>query len=88
MPLEYGRMLLNIGFRAVSSCIPGVALVHLTIEEFGPAFCTAVWEKFSPWSASQRQTAWEQMGQLSVDEARRRDDRCLHACDAVSMSDE
>lgn len=71
MPLEYGRMLLNIGFRAVSACIPGGALVHLTIEEFGPAFCSAVWEKFGPWTASQRQTALEQMGQLSVDEARK-----------------
>jgi serine/threonine protein kinase len=71
MALEYGRMLLNIGFRAISGCIPGGALVHLTIEEFGPEFCSAVWGKFKDWSKPQRQAALEQMGQIGVEEARR-----------------
>jgi hypothetical protein len=70
MGLEYGRMLLNIGFRAVSGFIPGGALVHLTIEEFGPAFCQAAWDKIKEWSPAQRQAAIEQMGQIGIDEAR------------------
>ena len=70
MGLEVARMLLNIGFRAIGSMIPGGALIQLTVEELGPAFCTAVWEKFKGLSPGERANALEQMGQISAEEAR------------------
>jgi protein kinase-like protein len=70
MALDYGRMILSVGFRAISGCIPGGTLVQLGIEEFGPAFCTAVWGKLKEWTHAERQTALEQLGQVGADEAR------------------
>src|SRR5262249_31389548 len=69
-PMNYGKSLLNIAVRAAASFVPGGMLVQLTVEEFGPALCEALWGKLKDWTPGQRRLALEQRGKVPPDEAR------------------
>jgi serine/threonine protein kinase len=68
--MQYGRMILNIGFRAASAVIPGGAVVQLAFEEFGPAICEAVWARIKGMNEAERRAAIEEVAQISPAEAR------------------